>query len=164
LQHFHGWLLSPLEEEMSVSTFLEQWVCLLRFGVYEPDNQPRFVVDETAIDSIVANFKGPMPLQSEFANERDPSTYPSMHHTGSMLIAVEKRYDKRVPYLAGLVKTPVVSIAYVRDAQDRKTGISIGPRLTAASYIQRPLLPIESATDPAKSEPSSPAHTPPDSR
>ncbi len=147
-----------------LSDYIEQWVCLLRTGAYEPDNQQHFVVDEAAIDSIVANFKGPMPLQSEFANERDPSAYPSMHHTGSMLIAVEKRYDKLVPYLAGLVRTPVVSIAFMLNTRNRETGACIGPRLTAASYVQRPLLPIESATDPAKSEPSSAAQTPPDSR
>ena len=137
---------------MSDPTFIEQWVCLLRVGVYGPPNHGRLSVDEATIDSLVATFGGPLPLQLEFALERDPSHGPPMPHTGSMLVALEKRYDKNVPYLAGLVRTPYVSIAYRVGARDQETGTPLAPRVIGASYIQRPLLPIESATDPITSE------------
>lgn len=149
---------------MSDPTFLEQWVCMLRVGEYNSPSQGRLKIDESTIDSLVASFKGPMPVQLEFANERDPSVFPPMPHTGSMLIALEKRYDKNVAYLAGLIRTPHVSIGYRTSARDWKTGVPSGPRLIGASYIQHPLSPIESATDPITSESAFAEQIPPRSR
>lgn len=137
---------------MSDPTFLEQWVCMLRVGDYGSPGQGRLKIDESTLDSLVASFKGPMPVQLEFALERDPSTLPPAQLTGSELVAIEKRIDAKGHYLAGLIRTPHVSIVYRTSARDWKTGVPIGPRLVGASYIQHPLSPIESATDPITSE------------
>ena len=149
---------------MSDPTFLEQWVCLLRAGVYKPPNQGRLKIDEATIDSLVATFSSPIPLQLEFANERDPSVFPPMPHTGSMLVALEKRYDKNVAYLAGLVRTPHVSIGYRVNSRNWQTGVPVLPRVIGASYVHHPLSPIESATDPITSESAFAEQIPPRSR
>jgi hypothetical protein len=149
---------------MSDPTFLEQWVCMLRVGEYMSPGQCRLRIDESTVDSLVASFKGPMPVQLEFANERDPSMFPPMPHTGSVLVALEKRFDGKGGYLAGLIRTPHVSIVYRTSARDWKTGVPIEPRLIGASYIQHPLSPIESATDPITSESAFAEQIPPRSR
>lgn len=134
---------------MGDPTFIDTWVCMLRAGTYEVSHQPAFSFDESAIDSMVEQFNGPMPIDVGFSSQMSPELWSRPQpHTGSMLMSVEKRRDVHGVYLAGHIQTPHVTVAVSMVPFDPTTGVRRGPRLSGVVYTHTPLLPVESATGP----------------
>lgn len=122
---------------MSDPTFVETWVCLVR----PTKSRVPLAIDEQMLRTLAAQFRVPMPVDVNFRSfEAHGLPVPP---SGAQIISVEVRYDEQGAYLAGLFRSPFVTVAIHTDRRDPMTGVPLPPRISAVSFTNAPVEPAQ---------------------
>jgi hypothetical protein len=133
---------------MMEKDYVEQWVCLLREGMFGGEKRlgydiPRVEITRQSLQELATNARLPMPVLS-LSGQTNPNDGTSERNSVvGDLVALEVRKDERGTYLVGLVRTKSIAVAFAQGRRDRVTGVPLGNILCEAYLTDEKLQPFE---------------------